>query len=69
VPRTGDYDLCLYVHAEAKAIIEAGSMAFFATLYCTDDPCPGCWKLIHAASISRVVTPNMDSRAQVFPNG
>lgn len=58
--RTGDYDLCLYVHAEAAALIEAGEQADSGTLYCTDHPCPGCWKLIYTAVIWRVVWPGHD---------
>lgn len=66
--RTGDYDLCIYVHAEAAAIIEAGQLTRNGTLYCTDAPCPGCWKLIHEAGIRRVVWPGHESIGQVIPH-
>lgn len=62
--RTGDYDLCIYVHAEAKAIINAGGLTQLATLYCSEYPCAGCWKLIHAAGIVRVVWPGDGSAAE-----
>lgn len=55
-PVTGDYDLCIAVHAEANALLLAGVKARGATLYCTRRPCAGCSKLIAAAGIARVVT-------------
>lgn len=56
--RTGDYDLCLYIHAEAAAILDAQGLTSLATLYCTDKPCPGCMKLIYGAGIVRLVWPD-----------
>lgn len=49
---------CLSVHAEANAIIYADyDRMQGADLYCTDEPCHGCAKLIMGAGILRVVTP------------
>ncbi len=62
---SGGYDdpespgYCISVHAEANAIILAGREACKgATIYITGEPCHGCKKLISAAGISRIVTPN-----------
>lgn len=62
VPAGGNYDTgpyrCIAVHAEASAIITAGKlMCSGATLYCTENPCPGCLKLMRFAGIARFVTP------------
>lgn len=49
---------CHSVHAEANAILYAErSRLVGATLYCTDEPCGGCWKLIRNTPITRVVWP------------
>ena len=58
---SGDYDLCIAVHAEMNALLRAGIRANGATLYCTDVPCEGCIKHIRAAGIARVVTPNEET--------
>ena len=54
---TGDYDMCVAIHAEMNALLRAGVRAQGATLYCTDWPCRGCMKHIRAAGIARVITP------------
>lgn len=54
------YDNCIATHAETNAIIWAGKEVKGATLYCTDEPCPTCWKTIRAAQIGRVVTPELE---------
>lgn len=49
---------CIAVHAEANALLYAdGWHLRGATLYCTDEPCGGCARLIAGAGIARVVTP------------
>lgn len=49
---------CIAVHAEANALLYAdGWHLRGATLYCTDEPCGGCARLIAGAGIIRVVTP------------
>lgn len=63
VPPGSSYDTgpgsCIAVHAEANAIIYADyDKCLGATLYCTDEPCGGCQKLIDGAGISRVVWPS-----------
>lgn len=51
------YSDCRSAHAEANALVRASHEEMAgATLYLTDWPCDGCWKLIHAAGITRVVT-------------
>ena len=55
-PAYGSYDDCIAVHAEANAIILAGRRARGGTIYVTDWPCQGCFKLIKAIGIIRVVT-------------
>lgn len=61
VPPGGSYDEpgvseCIAIHAEANALLHAdGNLTIGATIYCTDEPCAGCTKLIQGARISRVV--------------
>lgn len=53
------YDNCVSCHAEANALIYSErDKCEGATLYCTDEPCFSCWKLISGAGIGEVVTPN-----------
>ncbi|SFI80266.1 dCMP deaminase [Streptosporangium canum] len=55
------YSDCRSVHAEANALLDANrDDCVGATLYCTDDPCQGCLKLIRGAGIARVVTPHKE---------
>ena len=52
-----DYDNCIAIHAEANALLYADrDDCEGATLYCTDEPCKGCWKLIRGAGVARVHT-------------
>lgn len=47
---------CIAVHAEANAIIWADPTRLAgATLYCTDEPCAGCTRLIDGSGITRIV--------------
>jgi hypothetical protein len=46
------------VHAEANALLFARASVKGATLFCTDEPCDGCSRLIQAAGIARVVWPD-----------
>lgn len=53
---TASYDNCIAVHGEANALLHGDWRDFQgATLYCTAQPCPPCWKLIAGAGIKRVV--------------
>ena len=53
---SGDYDMCIAVHAEANALLYAAyDDCKGATMYCTDEPCQGCSKLIAAAGIAQLV--------------
>lgn len=45
------------VHAEARAVLNAGRMAQGATVYVTHHPCPDCVKLMAAAGVEAVVCP------------
>lgn len=56
---TGDYDLCLAIHAESNALVYANrGDCVDATIYVTGKPCPGCEKLIRASGIRRIVWPD-----------
>ncbi|MDH6462047.1 dCMP deaminase [Micromonospora sp. A200] len=63
VPPGSSYDTgpgsCISVHAEVNALLDAGGRAacLGATLYVTDAPCDGCARIVRAAGIARVVTP------------
>lgn len=49
---------CVAIHAEANALLYCDREDLIgATLYITRAPCYGCQKLIAAAGITRVVTP------------
>lgn len=49
---------CVANHAEGNALIWGDPQRFKgATLYCTDEPCEGCSRLIAGVGIERVVTP------------
>jgi dCMP deaminase len=63
VPPGSSYDTgdgaCISVHAEANALLYADrDHCVGASLYCTDDPCDGCLRLILGAGITWVVTPS-----------
>lgn len=58
-----DYANCLADHAERNAIRHTAPTELpGATLYVTRKPCPGCWTLIRACGISRVVTLDAEHR-------
>lgn len=46
---------CIALHAELNACIRAGERALGATLYCTDEPCDGCIKVMKSARLQHVV--------------
>ena len=49
---------CISIHAEANALLYADrGKCEGSTIYCTDEPCGGCLRLIAGAGIDRVVTP------------
>lgn len=49
---------CIAVHAEQNALLRASwHEQKDATLYSTYEPCDGCWKIINASPVSRVVWP------------
>lgn len=50
---------CIALHAEQNALLRASwDEMMDSTLYITDDPCDGCWRMIRGTPITRVVTPN-----------
>ena len=58
IPRGERYELCRSVHAEQNAIIQAahlGQSIAGGTLYCTNQPCVICAKMIINAGIKEVV--------------
>jgi len=58
IPKGERYELCVSVHAEANAIIQAargGASINGATLYVNGTPCKMCWRLIKNAGIDEVV--------------
>lgn len=48
---------CISTHAEINAILFARTSLKGATLYCTDEPCGGCARIIASAQVARVVVP------------
>jgi dCMP deaminase len=60
-PPDSDYSNCLADHAERNAIRHTSPGELLgSTLYVTREPCPGCWTLIRACGIQRVVTPDTE---------
>lgn len=49
---------CEAVHAEANALLFSRTSVKGAALYCTDEPCGGCMRLIKGAGIIRVIWPD-----------
>lgn len=49
---------CIALHAEQNALLRASwSDMKGSTLYITDEPCDGCFRMIVGTPISRIVTP------------
>ncbi len=52
---------CIALHAEQNALLEvARATTVGTTLYVTDEPCGGCWRMIQGTCVTRVVWPAMD---------
>lgn len=49
---------CSGIHAEANALLRAGSVASGASLACTHKPCPQCQNLIMGAGLHEVIYPD-----------
>jgi dCMP deaminase len=61
IPSGTRQELCYAIHAEQNAIIQAAKLGLSiqgATLYCTNQPCSICAKMIVNAGIVRVVYQN-----------
>lgn len=49
---------CVAVHAEVNALMHTSrDQLEGATLYITDEPCDGCWRIVAASGVARVVWP------------
>lgn len=46
---------CIAIHAEANALLRAGQQARGNWIFCTDEPCDGCKRLIKGAGIAQAV--------------
>lgn len=52
---------CIALHAEQNVVIRASwDEMTGSTLYVTDRPCDGCWRMILGTPICRVVAPNFE---------
>lgn len=52
---------CIALHAEQNALLRASwDDMRFSTLYVTEEPCDGCWRMIKGTPIRRVLTPTSD---------
>jgi dCMP deaminase len=50
---------CIAVHAEGNALLRATwSLLDGATIYCTEEPCDGCLRLIRGTPMARIVSPS-----------
>jgi dCMP deaminase len=71
IPKGERYELCVSVHAEANAIIQAargGASINGATLYVNGTPCKMCWRLIKNAGIKEVVFVEDNPESNDFGN-
>lgn len=69
VPKGERYELCVSVHAEANAIIQAargGASIDGAKLYVNGVPCKMCWRLIKNAGISEIIYLDDDPESEGF---
>lgn len=59
VPPGSSYDTgagtCIALHAEQNALIRAGERAQGSTLYCTEEPCEACMRLVRGAGIAAAI--------------
>lgn len=61
---------CIAIHAEQNALLRASwAEQQDATLYITDEPCEGCWRIIRASPVSRVVWPGLEARRMLARQG
>lgn len=59
IPSGERHELCIAVHAEQNAIIQAACLGIpieGSTLYCTTQPCIICTKMLINAGVKRIVT-------------
>lgn len=50
---------CIALHAEQNALLRASwDDMRFSTLFVTEEPCGGCWRMIGGTLINRVITPD-----------
>src|ERR1700722_8627922 len=56
---TGD-QACIANHAEANALLDARCPVKGFTMYCTDEPCDGCLRLVRGAQLLSVKTPTSE---------
>lgn len=64
-PGATSYDIgagaCVAIHAEQNCLLRASwSEQLGSTLYVNCEPCPGCWRMIKASPLARVVWPGGD---------
>lgn len=56
---TGDYDMCIAIHSEANALLYADPVRTKGgRMYCTEEPCPGCLKLLKGSGLQGLITPS-----------
>lgn len=55
IPSGQQLDLCKAIHAEGNIVLEAGSRLKESTIYCTNQPCTSCFKLLFGAGVNRIV--------------
>lgn len=65
VPSGSSYDTgagaCIALHAEQNAVLRASHHDMDgATIYITDEPCDGCYRLLAGTPIARIVFPGPD---------
>lgn len=62
VPAGSSYDTgpgaCISLHAEQNALLYSSRAdTEGSTMYCTEEPCDGCWRMIRGSGLVRLVTP------------
>lgn len=57
---------CIALHAEQNALLRASWADMKgSTLYVTEEPCDGCWRMIRGTPITQVITPKSNT---LIPN-
>ena len=58
IPSGTQLDICKAIHAEANIVLQLGDSLKNGSLYCTNQPCTSCLKLLMGAGINKIIWKN-----------